>query len=168
MLAQQLDRGESRGGIPAKSLYFKGDNEVGQVSGWRLAGMLLGLAALPAAAHHSFAAKYGQDKPIKLTGTVTKFDVTNLHSWIYIDVKNADRKVVNRGFETASVELDPTGHCHYEGIPHAMYFSFQIVETPPFIAVLHENRHAWRLIYIDRSHHAKDYSAWMGDSRGDW
>jgi len=75
---------------------------VGQVSGWRLAGLLLGLAALPAAAHHSFAAEYDQDKPIKLTGTVTKFDVTNPHSWIYIDVKNADGTVVNWGFETAS------------------------------------------------------------------
>jgi len=75
---------------------------VGQVSGWRLAGMLLGLAALPAVAHHSFAAEYDQDKPIKLTGTVTKFDVTNPHSWIYIDVKNADGTVVNWGFETAS------------------------------------------------------------------
>jgi len=64
--------------------------------------MLLGLAALPAAAHHSFAAEYDQDKPIKLTGTVTKFDVTNPHSWIYIDVKNADGKVINWGFETAS------------------------------------------------------------------
>ena len=75
---------------------------MGQVSGWRLAGMLLGLAALPAAAHHSFAAEYDQDKPIKLTGTVTKCDVTNPHSWIYIDVKNADGTVVNWGFETAS------------------------------------------------------------------
>ena len=75
---------------------------MGQVSGWPLAGMLLGLAALPAAAHHSFAAEYDQDKPIKMTGTVTKFDVTNPHSWIYIDVKNADGTVVNWGFETAS------------------------------------------------------------------
>ena len=75
---------------------------MGQVSGWPLAGMLLGLAALPAAAHLSFAAEYDQDKPIKLTGTVTKFDVTNPHSWIYIDVKNADGTVVNWGFETAS------------------------------------------------------------------
>ena len=74
---------------------------MGQVSGWQLAGIVLGLAALPAAAHHSFAAEYDQDKPIKLTGTVTKFDVTNPHSWIYIDVKNADGKLVNWGFETA-------------------------------------------------------------------
>jgi hypothetical protein len=55
---------------------------------------------------------------------------------------------------TQHMEFDPTGHCHYEGIPHAMYFSFQIVETLQFIAVLHENMHAWRLIYMDGRQHA--------------
>jgi hypothetical protein len=69
---------------------------------------------------------------------------------------------------TQRMEFDPTGHCHYGGIPHAMYFSFQILETPQLIAVLHENMHAWRLISMDGSHHATDYSAWMGDSRGHW
>ena len=60
-------------------------------------------AGVPARAHHSFAAEYDGAKPIKLTGTVTKFDLTNPHSWIYIDVKDAEGKVVNWGFETASV-----------------------------------------------------------------
>jgi hypothetical protein len=68
-----------------------------------LAGLVVLLAALPALAHHSFAAEYDGTKPIKLTGTVTKFELTNPHSWIYIDVKDADGKVVNWGFETASV-----------------------------------------------------------------
>ena len=68
-----------------------------------LAGLAVLLAALPALAHHSFAAEYDGTKPIKLTGTVTKFELTNPHSWIYIDVKDADGKVVNWGFETASV-----------------------------------------------------------------
>jgi len=68
------------------------------------AAVVLGLllAALPAAAHHSFAAEYDREKPIKLTGTVNRFDMTNPHSWIYIDVKDADGKVVTWAFETAS------------------------------------------------------------------
>ena len=60
------------------------------------------LAAMPALAHHSFAAEYDGTKPIKVTGTVTKFDMTNPHSWVYLDVKDADGKVLNWGFETAS------------------------------------------------------------------
>ena len=53
-------------------------------------------------AHHSFAAEYDGTKPVKLSGTVTKFDMVNPHSWIYIDVKDDTGKVVNWKFETAS------------------------------------------------------------------
>jgi hypothetical protein len=69
---------------------------------------------------------------------------------------------------TQHMELDPTGHCHYEGIPHANYFPFQFFQTPQFIAVLYENMHARRIIYMDGSPHPKDYLSWMGDSRGHW
>jgi hypothetical protein len=43
-------------------------------------------AALPAAAHHSFPAQYDADKPVTLTGKVTKVEWTNPHIFIYIDV----------------------------------------------------------------------------------
>jgi Family of unknown function (DUF6152) len=50
-------------------------------------------------AHHSFSAEYDRDKPIELTGTVTKVEWTNPHARIYIDVQEEGGKVVNWDFE---------------------------------------------------------------------
>jgi hypothetical protein len=67
-----------------------------------LAAAVAALAAVPASAHHSFAAQYDASKPVTLTGTVTKVEWTNPHARFYIDVKDADGKVVNWNFELAS------------------------------------------------------------------
>ncbi len=48
------------------------------------------LASTPMLAHHSFAAEYDREKVVKVTGTVTKFDLSNPHSWIYVDVKGRE------------------------------------------------------------------------------
>ena len=66
-----------------------------------IVGIGLLLAARPVVGHHAFAAEFDADKPVKLTGPVTKFEWTNPHGWIYIDVKDETGKVVNWGFELA-------------------------------------------------------------------
>jgi hypothetical protein len=64
-------------------------------------GLLLAAAA-PVWAHHGFAAEFDQTKPLKLKGTVTKWAVTNPHSWIQMDVKSEDGKVVTWMIEGGS------------------------------------------------------------------
>src|SRR5499427_763329 len=58
------------------------------------------LTAIPALAHHSFAAEYDNTKVVKLTGNVTRVDWQNPHAYFYIDVKNTDTgRVENWAFE---------------------------------------------------------------------
>ena len=40
------------------------------------------------AAHHAFGAEFDADLPVSLTGTLTKFEWTNPHAWVYVDVKD--------------------------------------------------------------------------------
>jgi hypothetical protein len=58
------------------------------------AGVLV-LAAASVSAHHAFAAEFDANKPITLKGMVTKMEWINPHSWIHLDVKGPDGKVVS-------------------------------------------------------------------------
>ena len=56
-------------------------------------------------AHHAFSAEFDIDKPVTLTGTVTKIEWMNPHAWFYVDVRDDAGRVANWGMELGSPNL---------------------------------------------------------------
>lgn len=70
------------------------------------AGVTLFLSPSPVKAHHAFAAEFDSKKPLHFEdATVTKVQLINPHSWIYVDVKQADGTVENWAIEAGSPNI---------------------------------------------------------------
>jgi hypothetical protein len=70
-----------------------------------LALLVLGFGIMvitkPILAHHSEAAEYDPNKPVKVTGTIKKVEWQNPHVWFYVDVKEENGKITTWGFSTS-------------------------------------------------------------------
>jgi hypothetical protein len=74
--------------------------------GTALVGGLLWICSLvlaaPASAHHAVQAQFDVHKVFTITGTVSKIEFINPHSYLTLNVKDADGKVQKWAFELAA------------------------------------------------------------------
>ncbi len=95
-------------------------------------GVLLMLATGAVRAHHAFAMEFDVSRPVTLSGKVSKVELINPHSWIHIDVTDANgntvtwmveggspNALIRRGVNKASIpvgsELSVTGYQARDG-----------------------------------------------------
>ena len=68
----------------------------------RAAAAVFVATTTPAWAHHAFSAEFDIAQPVELKGTVTKLQWTNPHSWLFVDVKDANGTVTTWAVEFGS------------------------------------------------------------------
>jgi hypothetical protein len=93
-----------------------------------LAVVLL-VGSLPTFAHHSFAAVFDANRPVKVSGTITRVEWSNPHIWFYLNVAGDDGSVTEWGFSGA-----PPGVLMRRGITKDVLKIGAVVNVEGFLA----------------------------------
>lgn len=94
--------------------------------------------AIPVLAHHAFPAEFDVDKPVTLTGVVSKLEWINPHVYVYLDVKDNSGKTANWALESW-----PTGILKKSGVTRDM-----IKEGTPLTILAYRAKDGTNLAYI--------------------
>jgi hypothetical protein len=122
--------------------------------GVSLAVFGLFVLAIPAVAHHAFPAEFDVDKPVTLTGVVSKIEWINPHVYVYLDAKDSTGKTANWALESW-----PTGILHKSGISKEM-----IKEGTPLTILAYRAKDGKNLAYIRKFTWADGHAieTWFG------
>ena len=66
------------------------------IAGLVVAG-LVALGSAPVVAHHAFSAEFDADRPLQLTGKVTRVEWINPHAWIHIETAEGETWMIEGG-----------------------------------------------------------------------
>jgi hypothetical protein len=105
---------------------------------FRVAALGLLAWAVPLLAHHAFPAEFDVDKPVTLTGVVSKLEWINPHVYVYLDVKDPSGAVT-----TWALESWPTGILHRTGVSREL-----IKEGTPLTILAYRAKNGKNLAYI--------------------
>jgi hypothetical protein len=63
------------------------------------------LSSVTAMSHHSFSAEFDVGRPVEITGTVTSFELTNPHAWLFIETEDDQGNLQSWAIELLGINV---------------------------------------------------------------
>ena len=120
------------------------------------------LAAMPVMAHHSVASEFNlDDKPVTFTGTLTQMEFVNPHSFLHLEVTNADGTKTTWTFLTTAA-----GTLRQKGLARAENGGLAVGMKLDITAALAKNGKPFGYIRTIKMPDGRVITVWYGDPNG--